>query len=107
MYKNSKIPNFLIEIFKSKFDEYPSMIYLTILDKRIISKLKEKSKIIWSEFKLNEIGEVEGNKDFIEYDTHGIYIYINDQEIDNVMFLTTQDRLDVAKFSIRRIIKQK
>jgi len=96
------IPKHCIKIFKSKFGYHPSIIAVDSEYIKIdINKFFSKSLVIWTYHAINDLGEKIDLEKFMEYDSHGIMIYINRD--GNIFILTTQERMNVAEFMISNL----
>ena len=104
----SEIPQHCIDIFKKKFNQYPSIIELEYDNIENFKKLTTSSYIIWYKSIFGEDG-IEFIEKYIEYDATGIHFYtekIGETKI-KIFILTTTDRQSVAEFTINNLIKLK
>lgn len=97
------IPEHCIEKFQERFKSYPSIIEVGSRQIRLdISKIFSKSLLIWS-YDYIESSKLTNREKFIEYDSTGIMIYINDSK--DIFILTTSDKKNVAEFLIHTLTK--
>lgn len=102
-----------IDIFVNKFNEYPSIIEISIPSNKEsmvknIDKLISKSELVWTHIeKLNFLFGDEKDKitQLLMYDKSGIMLYI--QNNINIYILTTVNRLNLTEFTVNNILKTK
>lgn len=100
------IPQHCIDNFKDRYNVYPFIIELDILDGTTIVKLLKKSLDKWSYGKSmeNKIVDVER---LVEYDPAGIFMYYKTEDnLDFKLFIMyTSDRKSVVDFTVHNILK--
>ena len=98
------IPEHCIDIFKSFFPEYPSVIEVGFgFTKDNIEKFISKCKTIWVEEFFDGEGKTVITKKLVLYDKTGIMAFIKNET--QVFILTTIERLEVAEFSLQTLKK--
>lgn len=96
------IPEHCIDIFKSFFPEYPSIIEVGFeLDNEDIAKFISKGKPIWVEEFFDGEGETVITKKFVLYDKSGVMVYVKNET--QVFILTTIERRDIANYSLQTL----
>jgi hypothetical protein len=94
----------VLELFKERFKQVPSILSIRMnnVSQDVIDKFVSKSHLIFTE-KIVEYGKIKELNKLVEYDSNGIFIYIN--EFKNIFILTTVARLNVAEFTLHNLIK--
>jgi hypothetical protein len=102
------IPNHCIEKFKKTFNQEPSIISIEINDSDKFDLMTKKSMVLWFSSQLSIEDKFVFNEKLVEYDSTGIYIYMNKLGTKtNLVFLVTVDRKNVAEYAIKQLIKEK
>ena len=102
------IPNHCIEKFKKTFNQEPSIISIEINDSDKFDLMTKKSMVLWFSSQLSIEDKFVFNEKLVEYDSTGIYIYMNNLGTKTqLVFLVTVDRKNVAEFTIKQLIKEK
>lgn len=98
------IDNKINEIFKERYKQIPSTLYIKNdkITKENLDKFLSKSYLIFVNKQVVEGKIVELDR-LVEYDSNGILIYIKNAE--DIFILTTTDRLNVAEFTLHNLIK--
>jgi hypothetical protein len=94
----------VLELFKEKFKFPPSILKIKMdkATKEAIDKFVSKAHLIFVNKEV-EYGKIVEKDKLVEYDSNGIFIYIN--EFKNIFILTTVARLNVAEFTLHNLIK--
>jgi hypothetical protein len=97
-----EIPQHCIDIFKGKFNTYPSVIKVCrrINDDETL-KLFSKSHLLWFENKFNVNGDIIPKDKLYEYDSSGILIYLKDDF--DIFILTKVDKQNVVDYLLLQI----
>jgi hypothetical protein len=102
------LPNHCIEKFKKSFNQEPSFISIEVDNSDKIEGMTKKSTILWFSSQLSIEDKFVFNEKLVEYDSTGIYIYMNNLGTKTqLVFLVTVDRKNVAEFTIKQLIKEK
>jgi hypothetical protein len=100
------IPEHCIDIFKTEFTTFPSVLEILPVEDEKVVKIDEffaKSHILWREEIYGNANQINKSNRLIEYDPTGIFIYIHEK--NHIFILTTENRMDVSKFTLNKLIK--
>ena len=101
-----KIPQHCIDLFKEKFNTYPSIVELVIsIYDDNFKKILNKSHLLWFEEVFDENGETKPKNNLYEYDSTGVLIYI--KENCNIFIMTKVDKKNVVDFTLQQLKKLK
>jgi hypothetical protein len=101
-----EIPQHCIDIFKEKFNTYPSTVEVHInINNDNFKKILNKSHLLWYEDYFNEFGEVIPKNKLYEYDSTGILIYIKEE--CNIFIMTKVDKKNIVDFTLQQLKKLK
>lgn len=92
------------EIFKERYKQIPSLLYIKNekIPKESLEKFLSKSYLLFINKEVVD-GKIVEIERLVEYDPSGIFIYIKDGV--DIFILTTTDRLNVAEFTLHNLIK--
>jgi hypothetical protein len=96
--------NKINEIFKERYKQIPSTLYIKNenITKENLEKFLSKSYLLFVNKQVVE-GKIVETERLVEYDSNGILIYI--KKAEDIFILTTTDRLNVAEFTLHNLIK--
>ena len=98
------VPQHCIDKFQEQYKRYPSFISFEIDEEETIKKFLSKSQELWVT-SIVEDKKIKKIERLVEYDSTGIFIYVNLSDKITVTLLTTLDRYGVAEFSVNKLIK--
>ncbi len=104
----NQIPENCIEKFVKSYNNYPSIIELK-LNSEDIDKLTKNKTVLWSHISIIDSPiDILCNKNLVEIDSNGIYVYIDKQSDDEslVYFLFLQNYINNVNFIISKLIKK-
>lgn len=104
----NQIPENCIEKFVKSYNNYPSIIELK-LNSEDIDKLTKNKTVLWSHISIIDSPiDILYNKNLVEIDSNGIYVYIDKQSDDEslVYFLFLQNYINNVNFIISKLIKK-
>lgn len=100
----NEIPQHCIDIFKEKFNIFPSIVDVHISTYNDnFKKILNKSYLLWYEEVFKENGQIIFKNKLYEYDSTGILIYI--KENCNIFILTKVDKKNVVDFILQQLNK--
>ena len=100
------IPKECIDIFVERHKKNPSFFEIEkIFNKEIIKKLLDKSYTVWIHKLFEEQGTKKTLHQFLEYDSQGIMIYINDE--NKLTFLLTPDKIQNVELLLTQLNRLK
>lgn len=103
-YHINMIPEHCIEIFRKKFNYYPTIISINHeYIKTDLNNFFKKSIENWAHERIDAEGKKTVVERFLDYDSLGVMVYIKDR--GDIFILTTGERKKVAEFMISRIKK--
>ena len=96
--------NRINEIFKERYKQIPSSLYIKNenISKENLDKFLSKSHLLFVNKQVVD-GKIVETERLVEYDSSGILIYI--KKAEDIFILTTTDRLNVAEFTLHNLIK--
>lgn len=99
-----KNENKIFEIFEKRYLKIPSVLHIRNekISKTTLEKFLNKSHLIFVNKSVLD-GEIKETEKLVEYDSTGIFIYI-ESGLD-IFILSTPDRLGVAEFTLHNLIK--
>jgi hypothetical protein len=101
-----EIPKHCIELFREKFNTYPSTVEVHIsINNDNFKKILNKSQLLWYEDIFNDNGEIKSKNKLFEYDSTGILIYIKEE--CNIFIMTKVDKKNIVDFTLQQLKKLK
>lgn len=99
-----KIPKHCINIFRERFNSYPSIVdvHISTYDDNF-KKILNKSHLLWYEDLFDDNGETKSKNKLYEYDSTGILIYIKEE--CNIFIMTKVDKKNIVDFTLQQLKK--
>ena len=101
-YNMKEIPQHCIEIFKERFNTFPSTVtVLPYMDNEVCDKFYGKYHLLWFQSEINDKHEVVYQGRLYEYDSNGILIFRNC--VNWIYILTKADKQNAVDFLLQQI----
>jgi|LauGreDrversion4_2_1035121.scaffolds.fasta_scaffold83948_2 hypothetical protein len=99
------IPQHCLDIFINRFGSYPSITevhppFASAMEKRIFG---DKYHTIWYDRIVDKDGIKTDRKIFKEFDSSGIFFYINDEDV--IFILSVNGKKDIVDYTIHELKK--